>query len=664
MSQSPPEATADNIESIQITQRALVAMQALGDTKEQLFDELVRQVASVLGVRYVFVSEIVDRKNQKIQTRAFWSDDAHGETVSFDLEGGPCAMTLTEGEYVCDSGVCDRFPEFGLLRELGAEGYIGVRIGDDETAGHLCAVDTKPLADAALCAQMMRLFADRAHQEIRRTHERDLLSTQRGVLEMIAKGDPLGEVLGRLCLDIERQVTGAVCSIMRRNGELLHLAAGPSIPKDLAKEFEEVAVGRGTCGMAVETGEPVIVPDTSTDPRWEDLLAYVEKYGIQACWSYPIRSSDGGVVGTFAISNSLGGEPTRRELRILETAANLASIAMERDRAEQCRAMIVNELDHRVKNNLAAVLSLSEMTLVSADSLERFGETFTGRLLAMARTHEALAGHDWEAVDVGSMLRAVVEPYTDVEKSRITLDGPAATLPGHIATPLGLAVHELATNAGKHGSLSVPGGTVRIGWSAPEANVLEFEWREQGGPAIDGPCEPGVGLNLISGLIRHEIGGTVAFESDSAGMVCAMRIVGAAVVAKRESNGQEEVASARRALVVEDNYLVSESISRMLRGVGFEVVGPAGSLAEAHELVDSERIDLAILDLNIDGESSVALARDLRTRGHRVVFVSGYSNEKLLPEDLRSVPRLAKPITQQALVDAITQVTRTASEVV
>lgn len=662
MSQPPTEPVVGNSESIRMTQRALAAMQALGDAKGQLFDELVREVSGVLGVRYVFVSQIVDRTNQRVRTGSLWTGEAHSDALSFDLEGGPCAITLASGEYVCEAGVHDRFPDFNLLGELGADGYIGVRIGDDETVGHLCAIDTKPLSDPATCMQMMRLFADRANQETKRLHERDLLSTQRVVLEMIAKGDALGDVLERLCLDIERQVNGAVCSIMRRSGDLLHLAAGPSIPADLAGEFEEVAVGRGTCGMAVDTGEPFIVPDTTTDPRWEDLLAYVEKYNIQACWSYPIRAGGGDVVGTFAISNSLGGEPTARELRILETAANLASIALERDRAERHRALIVDELDHRVKNNLAAVLSLLEMTLASAESLEQFGETFTGRLRAMARTHEALAGHDWQAVDVGRMLRAVVEPYMDSEHSRITLEGPAATLPGHIATPLGLAVHELATNAGKHGSLSVSGGTVRIGWSVPETDVLELEWREQGGPTIRGACKPGVGLNLISGLIRHEIGGTVAFEFDSAGMICAMRIVGAADACEGETDPPEQAASGRRALVVEDNYLVCESISRMLRGVGFDVVGPAGSLAEAHDLVKSGSFELAILDLNIDGESSVTLARELCARGRRVVFISGYSNDKLLPEDLRSVPRLAKPITQQALVGAITQASRVACD--
>lgn len=190
--------------------------------------------------------------------------------------------------------------------------------------------------------------------------------------------------------------------------------------------------------------------------------------------------------------------------------------------AERRQALMMQELDHRVKNNLAAVLSLTEQSLAACDSLEAFRESFVGRVRALARTHAALASGKWEGVSLRELVEMTLAPYGD-GKGRVRIEGEPVTLSPRAAMPMCMALHELATNAVKYGALGENGGEVSVMWRAalPEGRpTLHLEWRERGGPPVHQSDRRGFGIELIEGMIGYELGGVVRVERPPEGVIC------------------------------------------------------------------------------------------------------------------------------------------------
>ena len=191
----------------------------------------------------------------------------------------------------------------------------------------------------------------------------------------------------------------------------------------------------------------------------------------------------------------------------------------ERKQAEQRQQLLMNELDHRVRNNMAAVMSLAEQTLAASETLDQFGEAFLGRLRAMVRTHEALAHQRWEGVQMREAVELVLRPFTH-DRPRAVIEGPDIVLPARAALPVSLALHELATNAVKYGALSSASGRVHVSWSQPDAATVRIDWCESGGPPVSPPRGRGMGTELIEGLISYELGGRVELSYPTGGARC------------------------------------------------------------------------------------------------------------------------------------------------
>jgi len=195
----------------------------------------------------------------------------------------------------------------------------------------------------------------------------------------------------------------------------------------------------------------------------------------------------------------------------------------EKRRAEQRQQLMMRELDHRVKNNLAAVLSLAQQSIRDADSFEEFGASFTGRIAAMSRTHEALASTKWDGVNLRAIVEMSLAPFVEDAKIAQWVDGPAVILPARAAMPVCLTLHELATNAAKHGALKLPDGTLVIRWTI-DGEAVHLTWQEHGRiDSQDTPAE-GLGMRLIRGLIVHEIAGDVKVDFAQDGLSCTLRI--------------------------------------------------------------------------------------------------------------------------------------------
>ncbi|MGH7210599.1 MAG: sensor histidine kinase, partial [Acetobacteraceae bacterium] len=236
--------------------------------------------------------------------------------------------------------------------------------------------------------------------------------------------------------------------------------------------------------------------------------------------SYRVIRKDGRVVelearGHFVRDPSSGGR------RMVGFARDVT----DRNRAEMHQAMLIDELNHRVKNTLAAVQSIAHQTLRGSGSLSDVGERFTGRLMSLSQTHNLLTDSRWHGAGLRDLVLAELSPYRgDEAVPRVTLRGEAVYLGPKAALALGMALHELATNGAKHGALSCPSGRVVVNWhtvrgedSVPRLRLL---WTEVGGPPVAPPARRGFGSRLLERGLAMELNGGARLHFDPAGLRC------------------------------------------------------------------------------------------------------------------------------------------------
>jgi PAS domain S-box-containing protein len=237
--------------------------------------------------------------------------------------------------------------------------------------------------------------------------------------------------------------------------------------------------------------------------------------GIAEDVDFAFRRKDGSTVWALVATN-----PIRDRRGEMVGALAVLTDITERKRAERHQALLLRELDHRVKNTLATVLALSDLTLERATSVDEFRVAFRGRVQAMARTHEALSRARWQSVGLDEVAAVVMAPLASGDAARITMKGEPVLIAATAAAPLALALNELATNALKHGALSRHGGGVAMEWWGTDDGEVRCHWTERDGPPVAVPLTTGIGLRLIRGLIEHEIGGRVTFELPPEGLSC------------------------------------------------------------------------------------------------------------------------------------------------
>ncbi|MBO9560860.1 MAG: PAS domain-containing protein [Caulobacter sp.] len=184
--------------------------------------------------------------------------------------------------------------------------------------------------------------------------------------------------------------------------------------------------------------------------------------------------------------------------------------------AQDQQRLLLDELNHRVKNTLATVQAISQQTLRGAADPAAFAKAFEARLLALSQTHNALTDGVWSGAGLRHILDLELQPYGP---ERVTLDGPDVHLPARMALSLGMVFHELATNAAKYGALS-KNGRLSVSWRQEEEG-LAFTWRETGGPAVFAPTRRGFGSRLIERSVASELRGRIELDYRPEGLVCA-----------------------------------------------------------------------------------------------------------------------------------------------
>ena len=217
----------------------------------------------------------------------------------------------------------------------------------------------------------------------------------------------------------------------------------------------------------------------------------------------------------------------------------------ERKRAEDHQRMLAAELDHRVKNVLAVVSAVAAQTRDASSSMNHFVAAFDGRIQAMASTHELLSGRRWQGIPLKELFRRQLAPYSTYDNTNI--GGPEVLLLAEAGQALALVIHELTTNAAKHGALSTREGLVRVCWRCPDSSDrLIIEWQETGRSAAGTPGKPGYGTGVIRQLLPYELDGVVELAITSKEVRCRIEIPAKWIVADRRIND-----NARRPLIVQ-----------------------------------------------------------------------------------------------------------------
>lgn len=336
----------------------------------------------------------------------------------------------------------------------------------------------------------------------------------------------------------------------------------------------------------------------------------------------------------------------------------------ERKRDAERRDLLMRELDHRVRNMLATITAMIRISDEPAQSKADFVAALSGRVGAMARTHGVLSEGRWEGATMGRLIDDEMGRAADARQLELEGDR-GVVLPPKEAADLALALHELSTNAIKYGAWSVPDGRVSLGWSIEPSGdrpMLRVVWKETGGPPVSGPpARKGFGTSLLLGLFTD--GDGVRLDHAPDGLRCVLCVPlpaggqdtreGAPAPEPAAPAAEDAALAGLRILVVEDEAIVRLDLVEMLREAGAAIVGEAGSLSEALEKAEAADVEVAVLDRNLNGESSLPVARLLEQRGARIVFVSGYRAAGHGERGDDDHVHLQKPISPGDLVRAV-----------
>jgi PAS domain S-box-containing protein len=355
-------------------------------------------------------------------------------------------------------------------------------------------------------------------------------------------------------------------------------------------------------------------------------------------------------IGTAAASVDGSG----RVVRISGVTVDIT----ERKEADQRQALLAREVDHRARNALAVIQSVVRLT--RAKDINEYVQVIEGRIKALARAHALLSASRWNGADLGTLVTEELAPYRAGDK--IAFNGPDISLQPATAQGVALALHELATNAAKHGALSSMEGKVSLKWQL-QPDVLSLQWTENDGPRIAAaPSARNFGLRVIAASIEQQLGGKVEFVWDPRGLRCNIAIPHSELIKKVRgfncgSKNADDVSNVAielnrtrksRVLLVEDEALIAMTINEALDELGFQVIGPIGTAAEATAIARESHFDAAVLDVNLGDGLIYAVAEILEKRAVPFIFVTGYDADSI-DNRFSGIPVLQKPIDSEML---------------
>ena len=297
----------------------------------------------------------------------------------------------------------------------------------------------------------------------------------------------------------------------------------------------ETPLDRSICLSAMLLPGLTIVADLTEDPRFVGNPLVTGEPHLRFYAGAVLRTPDGVPLGALCVLDHMPRDLTQEQASTLTMLARQVMSQLELRRAiaerddvleanrtfEQRQSLLVRELHHRVKNTLATVQALVGATRRSTGSFDAFYRSFSNRITSLAKTHNLLTEDYWQTAPLREIALSELKPFAESRQPRFMLIGPPVELSADLAVPVGMALHELTTNAIWHGALSVPGGHVEVRWSVDEVEgvrKLHLEWRERGGPPVGEPQHQGFGTTLLQRVLPMQCKAEVEVQYDPEGL--------------------------------------------------------------------------------------------------------------------------------------------------
>ena len=406
-------------------------------------------------------------------------------------------------------------------------------------------------------------------------------------------------------------------------------------------------------------GKPVRIDDAARSSWFDDARTVLSGMNAAAAIALPWQA-EGKTVAILFVHASESRVWNDFEVSTIEKVFDKIMLWAERARAADRERTMMREIDHRARNVLAVTQSIIRLT--NADDVDTLRKTIEDRVAALARVHSLISSERWGPVGMTSLLQDELSPFISADSGRVRLDGPSIRLMPEQAQTMALLLHELVTNAAKHGALRTTGGKLSVTWKLDTDDQLRLDWVESETPFERPPpksASSGFGSTLIARVIERQFAGKVSrdFTQDGIRYAFVIPLVHApqARQAAETEKKAEQESRARTVLIVEDEPLVAMDLGAMVEELGYSILTTVSSVEEGLSQLKSRKPDFAILDANLRGESSMPVAEALSALSIPVIFSTGYAEIPDMPEDLSKAQILSKPISKEQLAQAIEQ---------
>lgn len=447
---------------------------------EDVFPALVEGIARSLRVRWVFLSRPMKHDRTKAETVFVW-DDGPSDNIVYDLAGSPCANIIGDGPCCFANDVQALFPKDILLRDMGAQSYVCIplRSSQGEVIGLIAAVDDSPIANPDMAREILALFAGRAASELER------VGTSSN-----------NERMGRI---VEASVSEAF------------VFDGDTCRFELVNRGARENLGYGLQELQKLT--PWDIKPEFSEGQFRDYVAPLKSGEIPFLEFETIHErKDGSHYDVFVRLQYFGGADNVFFASIFDIT--------ERKMAEERERLLMREVNHRAKNLLSIIQVVARQS--AAAGIDGYIDRFEDRIAALATSYDLLVHSPKSGVEMLDLVRAQLGHFSHLFGSRIRIEGPTVRLKPTAAQGIGMALHELSTNAAKYGSLSNEGGEVEITWHIEErpdqAAMFALAWREKDGPRVVVPDRKGFGSTLIDNSLSASLRGSVDIDFAPSGL--------------------------------------------------------------------------------------------------------------------------------------------------
>jgi PAS domain S-box-containing protein len=373
-----------------------------------------------------------------------------------------------------------------------------------EARGKTIAVDGKITRMVGICQEVTDSV--RLEQELmRRARQQEVVAdlgwealTEPDLEKMLAKS--VQGVQQELAVELVK-----VLELVPGDKELL-LRAGVGWAPGLVGKLHVPVEAHSQGGYSLSKGQPVVVDDLRADTRF-GIPQLLREHGVVSGISVIIAGRNGRAYGILGAHSRSLRKFTERDVAFLEAVANVIAAATQQRLADSRQNLLIGELRHHSGNLFAQLLALFSQTARSSRNMAELTSKYEARVMAFANAHKLIAEGGWRSTWM-QLLRILFAPYMD----RVTMEGPDFSIGPDAAFGMSSALHELAMNAVKYGSLSTPSGRLQLSWSIQHNELgphLHFDWVETNGPVTRKPRKLGFGSKLIKTVIERQLNGTI-----------------------------------------------------------------------------------------------------------------------------------------------------------